>query len=140
MKHTVYFLISPNSELVSRLRSLAGTDLSDLFQPIMWSGSEFDKTRLQHTDLDVLIKIFFLDTLLRERSSSNEFGKTFPEMTISASFFDAFWSLQRIQLDMSIEIAIEDSIESGTIHAIESTKNERVNELLDFYRSKKNVF
>lgn len=137
MKHTVYFLFSPRLELVSRLQALASGDTFDLLQPIMWSGSEFDKTSLQHADLDMLAKIFFLDTLHRERGSEIEFSKIFPNLRISVNYFDSLWSIRRVKLDMSIEIAIEDAIESGTINSIESTNNERIDELLSLYRSKK---
>lgn len=137
MKHTVYFLISPKLELVARLQASAGGGFSDLMQPIIWSGSEFDKTSLEHADLDMLTKLFFLDTLKRERSSEIEFSKPFSDLHISSDYFDSLWNIQRIQLDMSIEIAIDDAIESGTIHAIERTNNERINDLLDLYRAKK---
>lgn len=139
MKHTVYFLITPKPELVSRFQCLAGEDFCDLLQPIMWSGSEFDKTSLQHADLDVLVKIFFLDMLHRERRTEIEFLKVFPEMVVSADYFDSLWSIQRVQLDMSIEIAIEDAIESGTINSIESSNNEQIEKVLAYYRSKKST-
>lgn len=137
MRHTVYFLISSKPELVLRLQASANGNLSDLLQPIMWSGSEFDKTSLQHADLDLLVKIFFLDTLHRERGSDIEFSKVFPDFHVSANYFDSLWNIQRVQLDMSIEVAIEDAIESETVHSIDPTNNERIDELLSLYRSKK---
>lgn len=137
MRHAVYFLISPRPELFLRLQALAGGDISDLLSPIIWSGSEFDKTSLQHEDLDLMAKIFFLDTLHRERVVEIEFSNAFPDFHVSVNYFDSLWNIQRVKLDMSIEVAIEDAIESGTIHSIGPTNNGRIDELLSFYRSKK---
>lgn len=135
MKHTSYFLITPKAELISRLQETSDSGLVDLMEPVMWSGAEHDKSRLQHSDVELLAKILFLDTLLRERNSEVGFKKAFVDLAITENYFNSLWTLQRTQLDMSIEIAIEDAVASGTIDSIGSTGNERVDELLAFYRA-----
>lgn len=66
MRHTIYFLIAPKIDLVTRLGEMAFYSFSEFAQPIIWSGFEPDKSSLQSADLDTLAKILFLDVLLRE--------------------------------------------------------------------------
>lgn len=138
MKHTNYFLISPKTELISRLQERA-SPLADLAQPVMWSGAEYDKSRLEPASADLLIKLLFLDTLIRERSATVDFKGIFPDTKVSESYFNSLWTLQRVQLDMSMEISIEDAIASGTIKSIRNTGNEQVDKLLEFYRIQNSI-
>lgn len=136
MKHDIYFLISPNSELVSKLERINAPGMLDLGRPVMWSGVEYDKSNLSHDDLDRLTKILFLDVLCRERRSEPGFVDVFVKIEITETYFDAHWVLQRTPLDMSIDIAIEDSIASGTIDDVERAGGDRLVEFLASFRKR----
>ena len=136
MKHDIYFLISPNAELVSKLGRVNAPEMADLGQPVMWSGVEYDKSHLSHGELDRLAKILFLDVLRRERGSETGFVDVFGDIEIIEAYFDAHWALQRVPLDMSIDIAIEDAIASGTIDDVGRAGGAPIDEFLESCRKK----
>lgn len=136
MKHDIYFLISPNAELVSKLERVNAPGMADLGRPVMWSGVEYDKSHLSHGDLDRLAKILFLDVLRRERGSETGFVDVFADMKNIEAYFDAHWVLQRVPLDMSIDIAIEDAVASGTIDDVGRAGGDPIDEFLEGYRKK----
>lgn len=135
MKRTSYFLIIPRSTLVERLQEARVRDLSDLSRSVMWSGGEHDRSLLQHSDVEELVKVLFLDVLLRERGSHAEFANLFPMLVRTAEYFDVLWMLERVDLDMSIEDAIEDALITGSLGAL-SSGNARINEFLAIVKSR----
>jgi len=134
MKHDIYFVILPNSELVSKIEKSGAPEISDIGRPVMWSGVEYDKSNLAHGDLDLLAKILFLDVLRRERGAEPGFVDVFVHMEITEAYFNAHWILHRAPLDMSIDIAIEDAIASGTIDDVTRAGRGRIDEFLESYR------
>lgn len=119
MKHTGYFLITPRQKLVDLINEFASNSLSDLTDPIIWSGSEFDRSILHSADYELLVKLLFIDTLIREQSSEVEFGLVFKDITRSVESFDLFWVLKRLHLDMLVNDALDDALVSGTISKIQ---------------------
>jgi len=136
MKHNIYYVIAPSAELVSKLERINAPGMSDLRVPVMWSGVEYDKSHLSHGDLDRLAKILFLDVLRRERGSEPGFVGVFGEIKFTEAYFDAHWVLQRAALDMSIDIAIEDAIASGTIDEVGRAGGDKIDEFLESYRKR----
>lgn len=135
MKHVGYFLITPRLPLVERLQKAHVHELSDLSHSVMWSGNEPDKGILQHSDMEELVKILFLDALHRERGEHELFSDLFPGLTPTVEYFDSLWTLARVMLDMSIEDAMEDARITGSLDAI-SSGNPRVDEFLTIVRSR----
>lgn len=133
MKHTSYFLILPRPELTARFHKNNDAGGRDLMEPVLWTGSESDAGSLWHAEMDMLTKMLFLDTILRERRLEAGFDKVFPDLLITTEYFDSLWTLQRVSVDMSIEFAIRDAIETDTINSLKNTGNERFDELLAFY-------
>ena len=129
MKHTGYFLITPRQGLVDLVNKLARGSLSDLTDPVMWSGSEFDRGILQPQDYELLVKLLFVDTLIREQSSKEEFGLVFKDITRSVESFDLFWVLKRIHLDMLADDALDDALVGGSISEIQPP-NSRIEAVL----------
>jgi len=126
MRHTNYFLISPNASLIARLHAEKTPELLDLAQPVVWSGDEADKSNLSPNDYEFIVKILFLDVLKREHKEEIEFETVFFDFSISDSYFNLFWTLRRIPLDMSVEIALQDSLATGTLDLLKKVGNERV--------------
>lgn len=133
MKHIGYFLISPKLDLVERLQKLDVRELSDLSHPVMWSGNEPDKGLLQHSDVEELVKILFLDSLRRERGPHELFNDLFPLLRPTIAYFDSLWTLNRIRLDMSIEDAVEDALLSGGLGASPSG-NAKIDEFFEIVK------
>jgi len=126
MRHTNYFLISPKASLIARLHAEKDRESSDLAQPVVWSGEEADKSNLSSNDYESIVKLLFLDILKRELKEDSRFEIIFFDFSISDSYFDLFWTLQRIPLDMSVEIALQDSLATGTLDLLKQVGNERV--------------
>jgi hypothetical protein len=129
MKHISHFLITPRKYLNDRFNDVADNSLSDLVDPVLWSDSEVDKGEMTTTDYEHLVKVLFVDTLVRERSSENGFSDIFGDLKVSESSFDLFWNLRRIDLDWSVDDALEDAMASGSISTIDSS-NPRVKAVL----------
>lgn len=136
MRHDIYFVIAPNATLVSRLEEMDTGEMSDLRDPVMWSGFEFDKGGLAEKGLDRLIKLLFLDVLRREQISEPRFHDIFDGLQISEAYFDLLWTIQRPPLDMSVDIAIADALASGTIDEIESAGGDAIGSYLVNYRKR----
>jgi hypothetical protein len=137
MKHTSYFLITPKPELFDRLNRSGSAALSDLSKPVMWSGDEHGKSRLLHSDVELLVKMLFLDVLRRERGRDETFNAVFKGLATTGEYFDSLWSLVRVPIDMSVEDAIADAVDSGTVDSLAKAGNERVNEVLALHRAGK---
>lgn len=130
MRYTTFFLISPRAVLVTRLEADNGVELPSLGQSVVWSGEESDKSKLTASDYESIVKLLFLDVLKRESESVGGFDLVFFDFALSESYFDSLWTLQRVPLDMSVEIALKDSLITDTIDEVKSTSNERVQEWL----------
>jgi hypothetical protein len=130
MKHTSHFLITPREYLGDKFNDVTDNSLSDLLDPILWSGSEVDKGELTTTDYEHLVKVLFVDTLVRERSPDNGFAEIFGTLEASEKSFDLFWNLKRVDLDWSVDDALEDAVVSGSISTIHSN-NPRVKAVLE---------
>lgn len=134
MKHKIYFLISPKLWFVEKIREAGSESLSDLTKPVLWSGDESDRSALLHSDMDSLVKLIFVETLQRERSGGAAFWRVFENVRVATEFFDNYWSLVRIPLDMSVEDALEDSLQGGNFGSLLPTGNSRLDAVLAEYQ------
>lgn len=139
MKRERYFLIAPKAGLVARLTGSLATDLMDLAAPVMWTGDEYDRSYFSSTDMDELVKVLFLDTLRRERGTQKSFAAVFGDWSLSGTYFDAWWSFQRVDVDMSVDIAIRDAIATGSFGSVRGAVNPEIAEWMDEYRQRKNL-
>jgi hypothetical protein len=133
MKHLSYFLIAPREVLTDRLKKLGAKGLADLSDAVIWSGYEHDKGLLSHSDVELLTKLLFLDALNRERKSDNAFLSVFDGLSISGEYFDFLWTIKRVRVDMSVEDAISDAIETGSVQAVGEHGNDRIRDVLLAY-------
>lgn len=130
MKHIGHYLIKPRDGLVQRIQELGESGLSDVAEEIMWSGNEFDKGVLLPVDHELIVKLLFVDTIIREQSEEAGFDSIFNSLERSEECFDLNWSLTRVRVDMLVEDAIEDAFLSGSISKLKNT-NPRVEKFLD---------
>ena len=136
MKHERYFLITARRELIARLDSCAAADLMDLTEPVMWTGDEYDRSLFAHECTDELVKLLFLDTLRRERGTGRSFGKVFDQWSLSESYFNGWWLFGRVDIDMSVGIALTDALETGSIDALRLAASNDLAEWIDRYRQR----
>jgi len=136
MKHESHFLITPRPELVTRLGSMTGSPLEDLGEPVIWSGNEGGRGGFSPEEMETFVKVLFLDALRRERGDSEEFEHVLPALQTTRDFFDSLWSLRRVEIDMTVEVAIADAAATGTLDKIAPTGSERVDEWLKVLRKR----
>ncbi|MCW8998241.1 MAG: hypothetical protein OQJ89_09320 [Kangiellaceae bacterium] len=129
MKHVGYYLIRPRDSLIQSIQDLSESGLSDVVDEVMWSGNEFDKGVLLPTDHELIVKLLFVDSVIREQSEEIGFDTVFNTLERSEESFDLNWSLTRIHVDMLVEEAVEDAVLSGSIPKLKNT-NPRVEEFL----------
>jgi hypothetical protein len=103
----------------------------------MWSGAEHDRGVLLHTDVELLTKLLFLDVLGRERQANKAFSFVFGDLSISAEYFDRLWIIERVRVDMSVEDAISDAIETGTVQTVIEHGNERIKKVIFAYAERR---
>lgn len=118
MQHTSYFLISPTAELARRITETGAPELADLAAPMLWSANEPDRGMLAPTELELLAKLLFVDALRRERGRHPTFESLFNGLQPGAAGFDAFFTLKRTPLDMSVEDALADALDEGTAETL----------------------
>jgi hypothetical protein len=134
MKHKAYFLISPTQELVEKVRRSGSESLCDLAESTLWSNDESDRSVLLRSDVDALVKLLFVDMVKRERSGEVAFRFLFGDMPVTTDSFDSNWGLSRIPLDMTVEDALDDAVQSGSINSMLPSGNERLDEVLLEYQ------
>ena len=69
-------------------------------------------------ETELLAKLLFVDALRRERGGHLKFDELFSGLRPGAAGFDAFFTLQRAPLDMSVEEALADALEEGTAETL----------------------
>src|SRR6185312_5109577 len=134
--HKIFFLIMPEPGFVERIERSGSELLLDLARPTLWSGDESDRSVLQRSDMDTLVKLLFADLVIRERSGDVAFKDLFKNVTLTTDFFDAHWVLSRIPLDMTIEDALEDSLRSESVSSMLPSGSSRLDDVLLEYQAK----
>ena len=135
MQHTSYFLISPTAELARRITEAGAPELADLAEPMLWSANEPDRGMLTPAETELLAKLLFVDALRRERGGHPKFEALFSGLRPGASGFDAFFTLQRTPLDMSLEDAMSDALDAGTAETL-ANEHPRLAEYLRIARDR----
>jgi hypothetical protein len=135
MQHTSYFLISPTAELARRITEAGAPELADLAEPMLWSANEPDRGMLTPAETELLAKLLFVDALRRERGGHPKFEALFRGLRPGAAGFDAFFTLQRAPLDMSVEEALADALDEGTAETL-ATEHPRLAEYLRLARQR----
>ena len=136
MKHKTFFLVSPKPEFVEKVRRSGSESLSDLAESTLWSGDESDRSVLQRSDTEALVKLLFVDLVNRERSGDAAFKGVLENISMTTDFFDDHWSLSRIPLDMTVEDALEDSLQTGSIRSMLPSGSSRLDQVLVEYLAK----
>lgn len=123
--------------MVERLRdSGASPEFSSIGRPVLWSAGAHDRSALRRGDTDTLVKLLFLDALLREQGDEPQFATVFPGFAGTEACFDSYWTLSRIPLDTTMEDSLEDAVRSGSIDSWTPTGNERLDGVLQEYRQR----
>jgi len=127
----IYFLISPQPELLRRAELLNASDeLKELVQSRLWSAEKPDRGILNNSDYQLLVELLFLDSIDREYSGLSGFDQLFPGFIKSKQFFNSLWQAQRIELDNSVEFALEEMAGAERSAPIDVGDNERITRYL----------
>lgn len=137
MYHTQFFLIVPSRDLVERIKGLGGDFFVDLAEPILWSAQQGDRGVLKRPDTADLVKVLFLETLSRQRSSLAEFRSIFHDLPLCVSSFDAYWTLTAVFFDAAAEDALDESLSEGTIDEMMPSGNAQVDLFLADFKAKR---
>jgi hypothetical protein len=135
MRLTYYFLIAPSASLTQRLPQSSTRFLQDLATPVLWSGERYDRGPGPN-DLAVMVKLLFLDTLYRQRSTDEAFSNVFPNFNVAESYFDGHWTMSLFTANSTMEDAIDEAISEGTIQRLIDSASGEVKEELAAYQRK----
>lgn len=130
MRYTVNYLVSPRQALIDDIERLDARGLVDIVEPLLWSALESDKTNFKPADRDALVKLLFVDMIMRERSDAPAYAQVFDGLSATLTGFDRYWTLVRVEFDTSVEDALEESFKYGDIDSMVPTGSKDLDEFL----------
>jgi hypothetical protein len=136
MRCTTFFVVSPKQDLVDSIRRVGSQELADLAMPVLWDREVGDPDFLDRVEAATLVKLLFVDALIRERSSAAGFADVFGLLNVTVADFDMRWSVGQVPLDFSVEYAISDALMTGTLDALIAQAGPELGKKLDIYRER----
>lgn len=130
MLHPVSVLISPKPNLVSKIEAAKDADLNDMGEPSLWTAQEADRSSFRPSDREALVKLLFVDTLMRERSDAASFKQVFDGLSATIAGFDRFWTLLRFDFDTPAEDALEELLGYRDVDSMIPTGSDGLDDFL----------
>lgn len=97
MRVRYYYLVTPNSDILSLTNEMDMVAIETMLKPQLWESDEGGRGDWSTDDYIAKAKIAFLTNLKTENSASY-FVRRLLSGKISINIFDRFWTIERVEL------------------------------------------
>lgn len=117
-----------------RLKDSKFTNLDEFSLPILWQGNLSHSYGLNIDEQDNVVKLLFLDNIFQVNKGAPAFDDIFLDYSLTVTYFESLWNLQRMESENYVEFALADSMDAGTINKITNTGDSKVDVWFKAYR------